>query len=171
MIFIWFLHGIAHFKVLFHPNTWLKNRENWSKNTATIWTRKRPACRGSTRGETLTDIVKAVELSVATVFYPKCYLWECGTVQRKSGSGKEPTVMTNCLLGVKRNRTHLNLVHTMRGMASETRVSKFSICKAVKLNGARSLNWNSKFLLMDSLKAARQEKYQRILSTLKKNHQ
>ena len=25
-------------------------------------------------GETLTDIVKAVELSVATVFYPKCYL-------------------------------------------------------------------------------------------------
>ena len=65
--------------------------------------------------------------------------------------------MTNCLLGVKRNRTHFNLVHTMRGMARETRVSKFSICKAVKLNGARSLYWNSKFLLTDSLKAARQK--------------
>ena len=66
--------------------------------------------------------------------------------------------MTNCLLGVKSNRTHCNLVHTMRGMAMETRVSNLSICKAVKLNGARSLFWSSKFCLMDSLKAARLEK-------------
>ena len=47
--------------------------------------------------------------------------------------------MTNCLLGVKCNRTHCNLVHTIRGMAWETRVSKLSICKAIKLNGPRSL--------------------------------
>ena len=71
--------------------------------------------------------------------------------------------MSNYLLGVKRNRTHCNLVHTMRGMSRETRDSNFSICKPVKLNRARSLFWTSKFLLMDSLKAARQEKYQKFL--------
>ena len=120
-------------------------------------------------GETLTDIVKAVELSVATVFYPKCYLWECGAVQTKSGSRKESIVMTNWLLGVKSKRIHCHLVHTMRGMARETRVSHLSICKAVNLNLARFLFWNSKFCLMDSLVAARLEKCQWFLWILTKN--
>ena len=49
MIFIWFLHGMAHFKELAIPNTSIKNHVNWIKNTTTIWTRERPACRGSKR--------------------------------------------------------------------------------------------------------------------------
>jgi transposase len=45
-------------------------------------------------GKTIREIVKAVGVSQATVYDVKKYLCERGSVRRKPGSGKPPTIVT-----------------------------------------------------------------------------
>ena len=78
-------------------------------------------------GMSILDIVKAVGVSTATIYNVKRYLRERGSVARKPGSRKQPSVVTNRLLAVVKSRIRRNPVR--RGMAREIGVSEFSIRK------------------------------------------
>ena len=117
----------------------------------------------------VSDIVKQISVSRATVFNVKRRLKESGHVKRKPGSGRKPTVTTPKLVEAVRSRLRRNPVRTMRGMAKELKVSEHTVRNIVKKKiKARSLARSKRFLLTDRLRSLRLERCKRILAMMKK---
>jgi transposase len=117
----------------------------------------------------VSDIVKQISVSRATVFNVKRRLKESGHVKRKPGSGRKPTVTNPKLVEAVRSRLRRNPVRTMRGMAKELKVSEHTIRNIVKKKiKALSLARSKRFLLTDRLRSLRLERCKRILAMMKK---
>lgn len=118
-------------------------------------------------GKPIKQIAKAVSVTISTVYHFKRYLKERGTVDRKPQSGRRATVVTKRLINLVQNRVIRNPMRSMRMIARETGVLDYSIRKAVRKLGARSLVRTSKFLLTDCLKMLRLNRCKQILNLLK----
>ena len=119
-------------------------------------------------GKTNKEIQETVGVSRKTIFNVKRDLRERGTLQRKSGSGRRPSVVTKRLVNLIKSRVARNPIRTIRGMAREVGVAESSLRRAVAKAGVKSNARTEKFLLTERLKAARLEKAKKLLNLLKK---
>ena len=119
-------------------------------------------------GTSTKDIMDTFGVSRKTIYNVKRDQRERGTLQRKPGSGRRPTVVTTRLVNIVKSRVARNPIRTIRGMAREVGVAETSMRRAVRKAGYRSNARSEKFLLTERLKAARLEKAKVLLNLLKK---
>jgi len=78
------------------------------------------------------DINNAPSIPISTVYEVKASCSITGTVRRKPGSGKNPSVRTPELIKAVRNRIRRNPVRSMREMARSLNVNEKTILTVVK---------------------------------------
>ena len=115
------------------------------------------------------DISNVLSIPMSTVYEVKARCSITGTVRRKSGSGKIPSVRTPELIKAVRDRIRRNPVRSMREMARSFNVSEKTMRTVVKKDlKAKSRARVKRQLLTAKTKAARLERCKVLLSRLKK---
>jgi len=122
------------------------------------------------RQNTPKDINNALSIPISTVYEVKAMCSITGTVRRKLGSGKNPSVRTPELIKAMSDRIRRNPMRSMREMTRSLNVNEKTIRTVVKKDlKAKSRARVKRKLLTVRTKAARLEKCKVLLNRLKKD--
>ena len=117
----------------------------------------------------ISEIFQDLKVSRKTVYNIKKRLEVSRTTERKPESGRQISVVKRDFFN-KIKSIQTNPAKTIKSMTRDLGVSNFSVRKAVKDAGARSLAKTKRFMLTEKLKASRLEKCKKIRSSLRKRH-